>query len=94
MDGSEPFHPMGEKPNGIILYTRDGYMSAQVARSGRRFFASGDWFNGTPEEVREGASGYIAYSGPFHTDEENQYRRTRCPCRCSQIGKATLSRAQ
>ena len=27
------------------------------------------WFRGSPEEIKEEASGYIAYSGPFHTDE-------------------------
>jgi hypothetical protein len=26
--GSAPFHPMGERPKGIIMYTPDGYMSA------------------------------------------------------------------
>lgn len=72
-DGSEPFYPLGEKPKGIIMYTPDGYMSAQLERPDRPSFASGDWFRGTPEEVREEASGYIAYSGPFHTDEEKQH---------------------
>lgn len=31
-DGSAPFYPMGEKPEGIIMYTPDGYMSAQLNR--------------------------------------------------------------
>jgi hypothetical protein len=72
VDGSTPFHPMGEKPKGIIMYTPDGYMSAQLMRPDRRPFASGDWFDGTEEEYREEASGYIAYSGPFHVDEEKR----------------------
>jgi hypothetical protein len=72
VDGSAPFHPMGEKPQGIIMYTPDGYMSAQLMRPDRRPFASGDWFDGTEEEYREEASGYIAYSGPFHVDEEKR----------------------
>ena len=33
-DGSEPFHPMGEAPKGIIMYTPDGYMSAQLEHPG------------------------------------------------------------
>src|SRR5215213_8586781 len=41
-------------------------------RVDRRPFASGDWFDGTEEEYREEASTYIAYSGPFHVDEEKQ----------------------
>jgi lipocalin-like protein len=72
VDGAAPFYPMGEKPTGIILYTPDGYMSAQLMRSGRRGFASGDWFDGTAEEYREEASTYIAYSGPFQVDEEKK----------------------
>ncbi len=34
-DGSEPFYPMGTEPQGIIMYTPDGYMSAQLMRPGR-----------------------------------------------------------
>jgi hypothetical protein len=72
VDGSAPDYPMGENPLGIIMYTHDGYMSAQLMRPDRRPFASGDWFDGTEEEYREEASTYIAYSGPFDVDEEKQ----------------------
>src|SRR5271169_1670906 len=58
VDGSAPFYPMGEKPEGIIMYTPDGYMSAQLMRPGRPKFASGDWFSGTDEEIKEEAMGY------------------------------------
>src|SRR6516225_5052497 len=50
VDGSAPFYPMGEEPHGIIMYTPDGYMSAQLMHPGRPRFASGDWFRGTDEE--------------------------------------------
>ena len=72
VDGSAPFCPMGDTPQGIILYTPDGYVSAQLMRPGRPQFASGDCFRGTAEEIREEALGYIAYSGPYHTDEGQQ----------------------
>ena len=72
VDGSAPFYPMGEKPMGIIMYTPDGFMSAQLMRPDRSTFASGDLFDGTAEEYREEASTYIAYSGPFHVDEEKK----------------------
>jgi hypothetical protein len=38
----------------------------------RPHFASGDWFRGSDEEIKEEAFGNIAYSGPFHSDEERQ----------------------
>lgn len=72
VDGSAPFYPMGEAPQGLILYTPDGYMSAQLMRPGRRPFSSGDWFRASDEEVREEALGYIAYSGRFQIDEAKQ----------------------
>jgi hypothetical protein len=57
------------KPEGILMYAPDGYMSAQLMRPGRGTFASGDMFKGTPEEFADEAIGYLAYSGPFHVDE-------------------------
>ena len=72
VDGSAPFYPFGETPQGIIMYTPDGYMSAQLCNSDRTPFASGDWFKGSPEEYEAEASSYIAYTGPFHVDEEQQ----------------------
>ncbi|MFD4971916.1 lipocalin-like domain-containing protein [Streptomyces sp. NPDC058424] len=66
------FEPLGHEPQGIIMYTPDGYMSAQLSRPGRPGFASGDWFDGTTEEYMAEATSYIAYSGPFHVDEEKQ----------------------
>jgi hypothetical protein len=46
--------------------------SAQLMHPGRPNFASGDWFRGTAQEIKEEALGYIAYCGPFHTDEYKQ----------------------
>jgi len=55
---------------GIIMYTPDGYMSAQLMKPGRKPFASGDWFKGSPEDYGREATTYIAYSGPFRVNEE------------------------
>jgi hypothetical protein len=52
VDGSEPFEPLGHEPQGIIMYTPDGYMSAQLSKRDRPTFASGDWFEGTTEWTR------------------------------------------
>ncbi len=50
----ETRYPMGSNPRGLILYTDDGFMSAQLA----------------PEETADTEiTDYIAYSGPFHVDE-------------------------
>jgi hypothetical protein len=72
VDGSEPFEPLGPTPAGIIMYTPDGYMSAQLSKPHRPVFESGDWFNATAQDYILEATTYIAYCGPFHVDEETQ----------------------
>ncbi len=42
--------PLGDKPEGLILYTPDGYMSAQLSAADRPNFTSGDMYKGKPEE--------------------------------------------
>ena len=50
--------PLGEDAAGYLLYTDDGYMSAQLMRRGR------------PDlDDAAAARGYLAYSGPFDLDE-------------------------
>src|SRR5258708_23279773 len=62
-------HPFGEHPLGLILYTPDGYVSAQLQRPERPPFADGDLLHATPEEYAAAGSSYIAYSGRFFIDE-------------------------
>ena len=67
---SRPNYPMGERPMGPVMYTPDGYMSAQLMRSNPSHFVSDDWFKATPEEYGRAVSTYFAYAGPFRVDEE------------------------
>jgi hypothetical protein len=64
--GGDDLYPFGDTPEGIIRYTPDGFMSAQLMRPDRPEFAS--WFDATDDELQAAARGYIAYSGPFHVD--------------------------
>jgi hypothetical protein len=53
-------HPLGDDPSGTILYTPDGYMSAQLAGP-------------TPDTNDERPDAYyIAYSGPYDVDQASQ----------------------
>jgi len=71
-DGSETTQPMGENPKGVIIYSPDGYMSAQIMNPNRTNFKQEHWSNATPEEYTEEGSTYLAYSGPFATDDDAQ----------------------
>jgi len=68
--GKEDTHPFGPQPQGFLIYTPDGFVSAQLMKPGRSAFQSADWHHGTPEEYQESGSGYIAYCGTYEVDEE------------------------
>ena len=72
LNESPPNYPMGERPTGILIYTPDGYMSAQLMRANPGHFASADWFKTTSEEYARVASTYFAYAGSFQVDEESK----------------------
>lgn len=65
LDGSDVDYPLGADARGIIIYTADGYMSAQLMRADRPRFHVGDLTAADNEELAAAASGYLAYTGPY-----------------------------
>ena len=53
-DAGHTRYPLGRRPRGLILYTADGWMSAQLAPDP----------SGGADEIGD----YIAYGGRFHVD--------------------------
>ena len=72
VETGDVFLPMGEFPVGFILYTPDGYMSAQLSSPDRPKFADGDMYRGTADEYTAAGLSYLAYSGPYHVDETHR----------------------
>jgi hypothetical protein len=64
-DGSDVSYPLGADARGIIMYTPDGYMSAQLMRSDRTPFDGNDPHRAHDDELAEAAAGYLTYAGPF-----------------------------
>ncbi|CDP84742.1 hypothetical protein BN975_01762 [Mycolicibacterium farcinogenes] len=62
-------HPLGPDARGLILYTADGFMSAQLMNPDRPRFRSRRVHGGEPHELSAAAAGYLAYSGPYRIDE-------------------------
>jgi Lipocalin-like domain len=74
VETGEIFLPMGPHPQGFILYTPDGYMSAQLSSPDRADFASGDMYRGTPEDYVAAGTSYLAYSGRYRVDDSTATR--------------------
>jgi hypothetical protein len=67
--GGPVTYPLGPDALGLIMYTGDGYMSAQIMRPDRPAFDRPQTGGGTPEQAEAAAAGYLAYSGPFTVDD-------------------------
>jgi hypothetical protein len=65
-DGIE--HPMGEAPEGVLVYTTDGTMITAIGRAGRRPIAGGDILAGPDDQRLEAFTSFIAYSGSYEVD--------------------------
>jgi hypothetical protein len=64
-------YPMGENASGIIMYTPDGYMAAQLMTPGGPFFQDGDVLGGSKDELATAMKHYFAYSGAFTVNEND-----------------------
>jgi hypothetical protein len=71
-EGQENSYPFGPEPEGVLIYTPEGFVSAQLMEPGRSLFVGNDWQSGTAAEYQQAGSGYIAYSGVYEVDEENR----------------------
>jgi hypothetical protein len=70
-DGTPTVYPLGEDATGFLLYTADGYMSAQIMRAGRRAYDADGPGEGSDRESADAARGYLAYSGRYRVDENS-----------------------
>lgn len=70
-EDGEKVYPLGTDPSGFLMYTEDGYMSAQLMKQNRPDYTLEGLHNGTREEMAEAAHGYHAYAGKYEIDEED-----------------------
>jgi hypothetical protein len=61
----EVIHPLGPTPYGLIVYTPQGYMSAQLGRGDRPPMRSARLEDAAADELAQAAAGYVAYGGAF-----------------------------
>ena len=66
-DGIE--YPMGEAPEGVLVYTPDGTMITTIGRAGRPPIDGGDLLAGPVESRLEAMATFIAYAGTFRVED-------------------------
>jgi hypothetical protein len=65
-------NPFGDHPTGLILYQKDGHMSAQLMLPGPIPFASSDPLSATKGETDRAWRNYIGYWGTFSVDTKKR----------------------
>lgn len=70
-DGRPATEPFGNAPEGLLIYSTDGWMSATVSRAGRPLFPAG----GSPRAADEGRvadayRSYFHYAGPWRIEDD------------------------
>lgn len=63
--------PMGEHPEGVVVYTSDGTMITTIGRAARPPIDGTDMHGGPVEQRLEAQATFIAYSGTFRTDGDD-----------------------
>ena len=71
-EDSDIVHPLGENATGLLIYTEEGFVSAQLMKVGRKELSGNLWDVGHSAGLAELAAGYIAYSGRFAVNEETK----------------------
>jgi hypothetical protein len=67
--GDQITYPGGHDPSGYLIYTPDGYMSAQMMTKNRQQFAVNDARSGTIEEYANAGKTYAGYCGRYEVGE-------------------------
>ena len=69
IDGQTPLHPFGLNPEGLLIYTADGFVSAMLMAPDRPSLSGNGLIDGTPGEFAALGRGFIGYSGAYDVDE-------------------------
>ena len=69
-DGAEESAPLGEEPQGFLIYTTDGFVSAQLMRAKREPLKTDPWETEDAGNSAVLTKDYIAYCGRYEIDEE------------------------
>jgi hypothetical protein len=69
-DSLPPQYPFGNDPEGLLIYTPDGFVSAVLMARGRPNLGGNGFTDGTADQYMSAGKGFIGYIGRYEVDEE------------------------
>jgi hypothetical protein len=68
-EGLPPHYPFGNDPEGLLIYTPDGFVSAVLMARDRPNLDGNGFTEGTAEQYTSAGKGFIGYTGKYQMDE-------------------------
>jgi hypothetical protein len=68
-EGTAASYPFGHDPEGLLIYTPDGFVSALLMARGRLNLSGDGFTQGTPDQYTSAGKGFIGYTGRYEVDE-------------------------
>ena len=72
-EGQPSRHPFGPNPEGLLIYTADGFVSALLMAPDRPSFGGEGLQDATPDQYTVAGRGFIGYSGVYEVDEALEF---------------------
>ena len=73
-DGRAPTLPFGETPEGLLVYSPDGWMNASIGRSGRPLMSSASLKHAPAQERLDAIDAFMNYGGPYSFPDDHHVR--------------------
>jgi hypothetical protein len=94
-DRDEFSYPYGEDPQGLLLYTEDGWMSASISRASRAPLPTDVGFRVMPDAVRaEAFSSYFHYAGRYQVRDGDVIHHVAQSLNPNMVGTEQLRHAE
>jgi hypothetical protein len=68
-EGLPPRYPLGSRPEGLLIYTPDGFVSAVLMAPHRPNLGGNGFTDGTADQYAPAGKGFIGYTGRYEMDE-------------------------
>jgi ketosteroid isomerase-like protein len=69
IEGLPPHYPFGNNPDGLLIYTSDGFVSAVLMARDRPNLGGNGFTDGTADQYASAGKGFIGYTGKYEMDE-------------------------
>jgi len=94
-DRDDLSYPYGEDPQGLIIYSKDGWMSATISRSERNLLPEDVAFRRLPDDLKAAAfTSYFHYAGRYRVVDGDVIHYVTTALNPNMIGTEQLRHAE